>query len=102
MWYSNFKAQYAFQCRDLQRCNVVLRYVYCIKAVGFLRCCISSDARFRGVYKLVYLLRQCEKGRTGSRNVRDVLGLALLARELVDVYIEVVEWGENRVLRLKR
>jgi hypothetical protein len=52
---------------------------------------MSSDARFRGVYKLVYLLRQREKGRTGSRNVRDVLRLALLARELVDVYIEVVE-----------
>lgn len=63
---------------------------------------MSSDARFRGVHKLVYLLRQREKGRTGSRNVRDVLRLAPLARELVDVYIEVVEWGKNRVLRLKR
>jgi hypothetical protein len=37
-----------------------------------------------------------------SRDLRDVLRLAVLARELVSTYIDVIEWGESRVLRLRR
>ncbi len=57
---------------------------------------------FRDAYKLVYLLRQRDKYRVSSRSLDDVLRLATLAKELVSTYIEVVEWGEVRVLRLRR
>jgi hypothetical protein len=63
---------------------------------------MSSSARFREVFKLIYMLRQRNRGRTRSRDIRDTLRLAFLARELIGTYIEVVEWRENRALRLKR
>jgi len=33
--------------------------------------------------------------------LEESLKLSSLARELVQVYLEVVEWGERRVLRLR-
>jgi hypothetical protein len=35
------------------------------------------------------------------RSLEDSLKLASLARELAQAYLEVVEWGERRVLRLR-
>jgi hypothetical protein len=61
-----------------------------------------DDKVFRDAYKLVYLIRQRDRCRVSSRDLRDVLRLAVLARELVSTYIDVIEWGESRVLRLRR
>jgi hypothetical protein len=61
-----------------------------------------DDKVFRDAYKLVYLIRQRDRCRVSSRDLRDVLRLAALARELVGTYIDVIEWGESRVLRLRR
>ncbi len=61
-----------------------------------------DDKVFRDAYKLVYLIRQRDRYRVSSRDLRDVLRLAALARELVSTYIDVIEWGESRVLRLRR
>jgi len=61
-----------------------------------------DDKVFRDVYKLVYLIRQRDRCRVSSRDLRDVLRLAVLARELVSTYIDVIEWGDSRVLRLRR
>jgi hypothetical protein len=61
-----------------------------------------DDKVFRDAYKLVYLIRQRDRCRVSSRDLRDVLRLAALARELVSTYIDVIEWGESRVLRLRR
>ena len=61
-----------------------------------------SGKGFRDAYKLVYLIRQRDKCRVSSRSLNDVLRLATLARELVNTYVEVVEWGEVRILRLRR
>jgi hypothetical protein len=61
-----------------------------------------DDKVFRDAYKLVYLIRQRDRYRMSSRDLRDVLRLAVLARELVSTYIDVIEWGESRVLRLRR
>ncbi|MEL9997858.1 MAG: hypothetical protein QXH99_05135 [Sulfolobales archaeon] len=61
-----------------------------------------DDKVFRDAYKLVYLIRQRDRCRVSSRDLRDVLRLAALARELVSTYIDVIEWGDSRVLRLRR
>jgi hypothetical protein len=61
-----------------------------------------DDKVFRDAYKLVYLIRQRDRCRVSSRDLRDVLRLAVLARELVSTYIDVIEWGDSRVLRLRR
>jgi hypothetical protein len=61
-----------------------------------------DDKVFRDAYKLVYLIRQRDRYRVSSRDLRDVLRLAALARELVSTYIDVIEWGDSRVLRLRR
>jgi len=61
-----------------------------------------DDKVFRDAYKLVYLIRQHDRYRVSSRDLRDVLRLAVLARELVSTYIDVIEWGDSRVLRLRR
>jgi hypothetical protein len=61
-----------------------------------------DDKVFRDAYKLVYLIRQRDRYRVSSRDLRDVLRLAALARELVGTYIDVIEWGDSRVLRLRR
>ena len=55
---------------------------------------------FREIFKIVYSTRG--RFRT-TRRIEDSLRLARLARELVNAYIEVIEWcGERRVLRLKK
>jgi hypothetical protein len=61
-----------------------------------------DDKVFRDAYKLVYLIRQRDRCRVSSRDLRDVLRLAVLARELVSTYIDVIEWSDSRVLRLRR
>jgi hypothetical protein len=61
-----------------------------------------DDKVLRDAYKLVYLIRQRDRCRVSSRDLRDVLRLAALARELVSTYIDVIEWGDSRVLRLRR
>jgi hypothetical protein len=54
----------------------------------------------REVYKLIYVNRG--KYRTTSRSIENSIKLGYLAKELTEYYLEVVEWGRERVLKLKR
>lgn len=54
----------------------------------------------REVYKLIYVNRG--KYRTTSRSIVNSIKLGYLAKELTEYYLEVVEWGRERVLKLKR
>lgn len=61
-----------------------------------------SAERFREVFKTVYLTRSRERRRTSRRSVEDLARLAMLGRELLPLYLEVIEWrGFQRVLILK-
>ena len=54
---------------------------------------------FREAFKKVYLTRG--RYRTSRRSISDVIKLGLLARELADYYMTVVEWnGFKRVLKI--
>jgi len=56
---------------------------------------------FREIFKIIYSTRG--RFRTTRRSIEDSLRLARLARELVNAYVEVVEWcGERRVLKLRK
>uniref|UniRef100_A0A7C5UVA3 Uncharacterized protein n=1 Tax=Ignisphaera aggregans TaxID=334771 RepID=A0A7C5UVA3_9CREN len=54
----------------------------------------------REVYKLIYINRG--RYRTTSRSIENSIRLGYLAKELAEYYLEVVEWGRKRVLKLKR
>ena len=65
--------------------------------IGFL----AVPRSFREIFKIVYSTRG--RFRTTRRSIKDSLRLAHLAKELVNTYIEVIEWcGEKRVLKLKK
>ncbi|MCC6047121.1 MAG: hypothetical protein LM571_02910 [Desulfurococcaceae archaeon] len=59
----------------------------------------GSTYSFRELFRYTYLTRG--RYRVVRRSLEDSLKLASLARELAQVYLEVVEWGERRVLRLR-
>jgi len=54
----------------------------------------------REVYKLIYINRS--RYRTTNRSIENSIRLGYLAKELTEHYLEVVEWGKERVLKLKR
>lgn len=54
---------------------------------------------FRELFRYAYLTRG--RYRRVRRELGESLKLSSLARELVQAYLEVVEWGERRVLRLR-
>jgi len=61
-----------------------------------------STEKFREAFKSAYLMRSSSKRRTSRRSVEDLARLAALGRELLPLYLEVVEWrGFQRVLMLK-
>jgi len=51
------------------------------------------------IYRYVYTSRG--RFRRVRRSLEDSVKLAYLSRELAMAYLEVVEWGEKRVLKLK-
>ncbi len=56
--------------------------------------------KFREVFKISYTSRG--RYRTSRRNLDDLVKLAKTGKELIDLYIEVVEWkGFQRVLAIK-
>ena len=59
----------------------------------------GSTYSFRELFRYTYLTRG--RYRVVRRSLEDSLKLASLARELAQVYLEVVVWGERRVLRLR-
>jgi hypothetical protein len=59
----------------------------------------GSTYSFRELFRYTYLTRG--RYRVVRRSLEDSLKLASLARELAQAYLEVVEWGERRVLRLR-
>jgi hypothetical protein len=60
---------------------------------------LGSTYSFRELFRYTYLTRG--RYRVVRRSLEDSLKLASLARELAQAYLEVVEWGERRVLRLR-
>jgi len=55
----------------------------------------------RDIFKLIYTRRG--RFRTTRRSIEESTRLAAMARELSQVYLEVVEWGrEERILKLKK
>ncbi len=61
-----------------------------------------SAEKFREVFKSAYLMRLSDKRRISRRSVEDLARLATLGRELLPLYLEVIEWrGFQRVLMLK-
>jgi hypothetical protein len=60
---------------------------------------LGSTYSFRELFRYTYLTRG--RYRVVRRSLEDSLKLASLARELAQVYLEVVVWGERRVLRLR-
>ena len=62
--------------------------------------CLDVDKGvFREAFKKVYLTRG--RYRTSRRSISDVVRLGLLARELANYYMTVVEWdGFKRVLKI--
>ena len=60
---------------------------------------LGSTCSFRELFRYTYLTRG--RHRVVRRSLEDSLKLASLARELAQAYLEVVEWGERRVLRLR-
>ena len=54
---------------------------------------------FREVFKRSYLSRGAR--RTSRRSVSDAVKLGLIARELINYYMSIVEWsGFKRVIRV--
>ena len=60
---------------------------------------MGSTYSSRELFRYTYLTRG--RYRVVRRSLEDSLKLASLARELAQAYLEVVEWGERRVLRLR-
>jgi hypothetical protein len=60
---------------------------------------LGSTYSFKELFRYTYLTRG--RYRVVRRSLEDSLKLASLARELAQVYLEVVVWGERRVLRLR-
>jgi len=60
---------------------------------------LGSTYSSRELFRYTYLTRG--RYRVVRRSLEDSLKLASLARELAQAYLEVVEWGERRVLRLR-
>jgi len=56
--------------------------------------------RYRNAFRLAARLRR-GLPRVSRRSIGDVLRLAELGSRIIDEYLEVTAWGEERVLRLR-
>ncbi len=61
--------------------------------------CLKRE-RYRDAFRFIVRFRHVLP-RLSRRDVNDVLRLAVVGRQIVDRYLEVVVWGEERVLRLR-
>mgnify|MGYP001772770767 CR=1 FL=1 len=60
---------------------------------------MGAGERFREVFKKSYLSRGVH--RTTKRSISDAVKLGLIAKELINCYMSVVEWGGfKRVIRV--